>query len=696
MQPKPAFLIYIAYIAALLVSSSRGAGAQGSAPVHQKLSPVDIKQVLITDAFWAPRIRINRETSLTHALRKLDEYGNLSNFAKAAGLIPGWHRGSHAYDSDVYKVIEGAAYSLMIHPDLELENFLDKLIDNIAAAQQEDGYLSTSFILEKPGEKWQNVRREHEMYCAGHLFEAAAAYHAATGKPKLLHVAVKLADHIDSLFGPGKRYDVPGHEEIELALIKLYGSVGEPRYFDLAKFFLDERGYAHGKERKPFVASGLPRFSTPPQSREERLRRIMVRNGRMQDHEPVIEQTEAVGHAVRAGYLYSAMADVAMATGEPDYINALTHLWEDVVRKKTYLTGGIGTAQYHDEGFGDPYLLPNDNSYSETCAQAANIFWNHRMNLLHGHARYVDVLELSLYNAFLSGVSLSGDRFFYRNPLAGSEKNRRREWFDPACCPTNVVRMFPQIGRFVYSVDDEGLYINLFIAGSARLKLKNRSVDLIQDTDYPWDGRVKIVVDPEQEDHFTVHIRIPSWSQSGALPGDLYRYAQDSPAQPGIQINGRPLKDIPLVNGYASVKRNWEKGDTIGIELPLPIRCVLAHPDVEANRDRAALMRGPIVYCFEQVDNRDLFHSPDAELRLDEASFRPEFREDLLGGVAVLKGTARIQPGRNEETRGIKLLAVPYYSWCNREPGAMAVWLRIGRSKSDNQGGCNPCRKQTN
>jgi DUF1680 family protein len=673
MQPK---LSLFSILILMHIQPTPSADAKDSTPACQKLQPVNINQVLISDDFWAPRIRVNRETGLQHALGQLDEHGNLSNFAKAAGMIPGWHRGSHAYDSDVYKVIEGAAYSLMIHPDQQLENFLDKLIDNIAAAQQDDGYLSTSFILEKPEEKWQNVRREHEMYCAGHLFEAAAAYYEATGKRKLLNVAVKLADHIDSIFGPGKRYDVPGHEEIELALIKLYRSTGESRYFNLAKFFLDERGYAHGEERKPFDSSGLIRFSTPPQNREERIRRIMVRNGRMQDHRPVIEQTEAVGHAVRAGYLFSAMTDVAAATGDPDYFNAVTLLWKDVVQKKIYLTGGVGTAQYYDEGFGDPYLLPNDKAYSETCAQAANIFWNHRMNLLHGHAKYIDVLELSLYNAFLSGVSLSGDRFFYRNTLTGSERSRRQEWFDPACCPTNVVRMFPQIARFAYAVDDQGLYINLFVAGSSKLDLNNRSVKLTQETNYPWDGRVRISVDPEREESFSVNVRIPSWTQNGPLPGDLYRYAKESAAQIGIGLNGHLLSDVPLKNGYASIKRTWKKGDTIEMEFPLPVRLVLAHAKIEADRNHTALMRGPIVYCFEQIDNQDLFLSPMSELQLDEASFRPEFRENLLDGVVILRGTARIKSGRNEEGKEIELQAVPYYSWNNREPGAMAVWIR--------------------
>ncbi len=650
--------------------------APDSSVERPQIRPADLQNVHIQDDFWAPRIRQNREVGLRHALKSLDDYGNLGNFAKAAGLIPGWHRGSHAYDSDVYKTIEGAAYSLQSHPDKELESFLDTLIGNIAAAQQADGYLSTSFILENPDEKWQNVRQDHEMYCAGHLFEAAVAYYEATGKNTLLELAIKLADHIDSLFGPGKRYDVPGHQEIELALIKLSQATGENRYFDLARFFLEERGYAHGTARRPFSSEGLPRFDFPPKSREERIERIAIRNGRMQDHKPVLEQREAVGHAVRAGYMYSAMTDLALYSQDTAFAEAVTRLWTDVVQSKLYLTGGVGTAQYFDEGFGDPFRLPNEKAYSETCAQAANIFWNFRMFLLHGEAKYVDVLELSLYNAFLSGVSLSGDRFFYRNTLASTEGRPRQDWFDPACCPTNVVRLFPQLGRFVYALDSTGVYVNLYAAGSAELPVPDGLVRILQETRYPWDGKVAVTLEPDKEQSFMLRLRLPGWSRGRPLPSDLYSFeaAEKSPIR--LLINDKPQKQLDIKKGYLILNRTWKKSDRIDLELPMPVQRVKAHPRIEADQGRAAFMRGPLVYCFEEVDNPQFFQNLEGVAIPAGLSLTPHFKGDLLNGVVVLQGRTGITSGAPEEPREITVQAVPYYSWSNREPGAMQVWVR--------------------
>jgi DUF1680 family protein len=640
-----------------------------------QIRPADLRNVHIQDGFWAPRIRQNREVGLRHALKSLDDYGNLGNFAKAAGLIPGWHRGSHAYDSDVYKAIEGAAYTLQAHPDKELEAFLDKLILNIAAAQQADGYLSTSFILENPDEKWQNVRKDHEMYCAGHLFEAAVAYYEATGKKTLLEVAVKLADHIDSIFGPGKRHDVPGHQEIELALIKLSQATGEKRYFDLAKFFLEERGHAHGTERRPFSSDGLSRFDTSPENRDDRIKRIGIRNGRMQDHKPVLDQTEAVGHAVRAGYMYSAMTDVALFTQDPSYSTAVTQLWSDVVQSKIYITGGVGTAQYFDEGFGDPYRLPNEKAYSETCAQAANIFWNFRMFLLHGEAKYIDVLELSLYNAFLSGVSLSGDRYFYQNTLASKGGRQRQDWFDPACCPTNVVRMFPQIGRFVYALDSAGVYVNLYTAGSAELSLPGGQVHISQETRYPWDGKVRITVDPSKDQNFLMRLRLPGWTRGRPLPSDLYSYEESEKSQVRVQINGDFQSRTDIQKGYLTLNRTWKKEDRIDLEMPMPVQRVIAHPRIEANQGRVAFMRGPLVYCFEEADNPQLFQNTDEAFFPAGLSLTAHFKEDLFNGIVVLQGKASIKTSDPEKSREITVQAVPYYSWSNRQPGSMLVWI---------------------
>lgn len=388
-----------------------------------KLRAAALSDVRITDEFWAPRVETNHKVGIRHAFAQCDRTGSLSNFDKAAGVVEGQYQGNRANDSDVYKVIEGAAYCLQNQPDAELEAYVDRLIDRIAASQQPDGYLNTNFVLKEPDKKWYNMRMWHELYCAGHFFEAAAEYYQVTGKRKVLDTAVKLADHIDSVFGPGKRYDVGGHEEIELALIKLYRVTKEERYLDLSKFFCDERGHAHGAGRKPFDPKDRSYYEGKFPEVPDRAKHRLIRNGRMQDHKPLVQQTEAIGHAVRAGYIYSAMADIAAITGDADYHRAVKLLWEDVVTKKLYLTGAVGTAQYGDEGFGDGYKLPNRGAYCETCAAVAFIFWNHRMNLLTGQAKYCDVLELTLYNGFLGSVSLSGDKFFYINPLASGGKN---------------------------------------------------------------------------------------------------------------------------------------------------------------------------------------------------------------------------------------------------------------------------------
>jgi len=656
----------------LLVIMVSGCGK--SEPVFMPLEAPELADVRIADEFWAPRLQVNHIVGIKHALEQCKIHGNLGNFARAAGLEPGEHRGSPAYDSDVYKVIEGASYSLMLSPDPELEAYLDGLIDTIAAAQREDGYLNTYFTLTQPEARWTNLRREHELYCAGHLFEAAVAYAEATGKDKLLNVAVKLADHIDSLFGSGKRYDVPGHEEIELALIKLSKATGETRYFDLAKFFVDERGYAHGDSRKPFIQTPEHQetFDRRPENSEERRRRVMIRNGRMQDHKPILEQTEAVGHAVRAGYLYSAVADIAALTGDPPYGQTVDRLWEDVIGSKIYVTGGIGTAQYFDEGFGDPYVLPNAGSYSETCAQAAFILWNFRMNLLHGDAKYMDALELTLYNAFLSGVSLSGDRFFYSNAMSSDGTKERRDWFDPACCPSNVVRLLPQIGRFAYALGPKEVFVNLFIGGTARLPLENNSILLTQETEYPWEGKIRISVDPGVAEDFTVKLRIPGWCGEGPLAGDIYLF-MDDPVDIGLKVNGEAVSRVDPVDGYVPLHRTWTKGDVIELDLPMAVRRLHAHPAILDARGCVALMRGPIVFCLEETDNADFFARSEVFLE-EKKLFKSEFNKDLLGGVVILQGSA-VRDVKGVDPEVFEVTAVPYFSWNNRGPGRMTVWI---------------------
>ncbi|MHC4501508.1 MAG: glycoside hydrolase family 127 protein, partial [Planctomycetota bacterium] len=546
------------------------------------------------------------------------------------GLIEGEFEGAYFNDSDVYKVIEGAAYSLKSRPDAQLEKYVDGVIDKIAAAQWEDGYLYTFYSLpERQSEKrWTNTRIRHELYCAGHFFEAAVAYHEATGKRKILDVAVRLADYIDSVFGPDKKRDVPGHEEIEIGLVKLYRATGNK---------IDERGRAHGRE---------------------------LYGSYCQDHKPVTEQDEPVGHAVRAGYLYCGMADVAGLTGRTDYIKALDRIWLNVVSKKLYITGGIGATR-KGEAFGEDYELPNSTAYCETCAAIANALWNHRMFLLEGDAKYMDVLERVIYNGFLSGVSLSGDAFFYRNPLASDGKKQRSPWFGCACCPTNVVRFIPSVPGYVYASKGDTLYVNLFISGRGTVKLPDNKVVLKQQTRYPW----------EKPKEFAICVRIPGWARNQPVPSDLYRFMNESDQKVTLRVNGEPV-GLDIDKGFARVKRTWKQGDTIELSLPMPIRRVLCNEKVEENIGRVALQRGPIVYCAEAADNggqvAHIVLSNDAELR-------SEYRQDLLGGVTIIigkvLGVQLINGGKSRITDKVDFVAIPYYAWAHRGGGEMAVWL---------------------
>ena len=486
-------------------------------------------RVHIDDVFWAPRLETNRQVTVPYCFEKCEQTGRISNFAKAGGLQEGQFEGIYFNDSDLYKVIEGAAYSLQNRPDPELEAYVDDVIDQIAAAQWPDGYLYTYYsIPRQPEKRWTNLAAMHELYCAGHFFEAAAAYYQATGKRKILDVAVRLADHIDSVFGPNKRYDVPGHEEIEIGLVRLYRVTGRQRYLDLAKFFLDERGNAAHRE----TLYGLY----------------------CQDHLPVTQQSRAVGHAVRAGYLYCGMADVAALVGDAVYVAAIDRLWEDVLTGKTYLTGGIG-ARHGGEAFGEAYELPNESAYNETCAAIANAMWNHRLFLLHGHARYIDVLERIIYNGFLSGVALEGNRFFYPNPLASDGGYERSPWFGCACCPVNIVRFVPSIPGYVFAAGDRTAYINLYVGGAGTVRLARGSVRLEQKTRYPWDGRVAIRVEPHGDREFAIALRIPGWARDEAVPSDLYRFLSPSDEQAVVRLNGQK-QPFELEGGYVVLRRS--------------------------------------------------------------------------------------------------------------------------------------------
>ncbi|MCH8315429.1 MAG: glycoside hydrolase family 127 protein [Planctomycetes bacterium] len=615
------------------------------------LTPVPFTNVHLTDEFWAPRIETNRRTTIPYCFTKCQETGRIDNFAKAAGLIAGEFQGIYYNDSDVYKVIEGASYSLAARPDTELDAYLDDLIAKIAAAQQPDGYLNTYHTLVEPDKKWTNIRRMHELYCAGHLIEAAVAHHQATGKRTLLNVAINLADHIESVFGPGKRHDAPGHQEIEIGLVKLARVTGNKRYLNLAKFFLDQRGRAEDRETYgPYC----------------------------QDHKPVVEQTKPVGHAVRAMYQYCGMADVAAITGDEPYLNALDNLWRNEVETQLYITGGVG-ARRRGEAFGGDYELPNATAYNETCAAIGNAMWNHRMNLLHANAKYADVLERIIYNGFLSGVSLSGDRFFYPNPLESDGEYHRSEWFNTSCCPVNVVRFVPSIAGYVFAHDDHDVFVNLYVAGSATLSLPSAEVKITQQTQYPWDGDVRLTVELQTPREFAINLRIPGWVTDSPVPSDLYSYVDDSRTdhQPvTIHVNGEPVDNVPVQLGYARLDRMWSSGDVIELQLPMPIRLVRSHEKVEANRGRVAIQRGPMVYCLEAMD----VDAPlDQILVPVDVALTAAHRPDLLGGVTMIRGTALVAPQAEEdhasEPKRVEFTAIPYYAWDHRDPGAMMVWI---------------------
>ena len=612
------------------------------------LSPVPFHRVEITGGLWKSRQNIIRDITIPHEFRKCEETGRISNFAKAAGIEDGEFRGYRFNDSDVYKLIEGAAYSLRLQPNMGLEGYMGEIINKIISAQWDDGYLFTYYSVpeKQPEKRWENIGSQHQLYCAGHLIEAAIAYYEATGKRKLLDAAISFADHIDSLFGlEGIRYP-PGHEEIEIALIKLFRVTKDKKYLKLAQFFLDERGYPH--ERKLYGKYA-------------------------QDHKPVEKQRKAAGHAVRATYLYSAMADVAALTGRSDYIKAINAIWEDVVGGKLYITGGIGVYG-HGEGFWKEYDLPNRRAYCETCASIGNAMWNHRLFLLHKDAKYLDVFERILYNALLSGISLSGDRFFYTNPLKSYGEYSRSPWFGCACCPPNIVRFINKIGKYIYAKDKNHLYVNLFIENKASIELGNCQVQLNQETSYPWKGKVKISVDTDNPVEFSLFIRIPGWTRNRAVPSNLYRFMEKKEREVMLSIN---KKEIPLKveKGFVNIHREWNSGDVIELELPMPIRRVIANENVKANTGKVAIQRGPVVYCAEGIDNdgyiRNLVLPDKTELKSQE-------RNDLLGGVTIINGKGcglKKKKGGDIIKKEQEIKLIPYYVWANRGNREMSVWI---------------------
>jgi len=619
------------------------------------ISPVTFTDVEINDDFWNKRIATNREVTIPYGLKKCQEEGRIRNFARAGGMIGGDYEGVMPFDdTDVYKIIEGASYSLQTHPDRKLGGYLDQIIGKIASAQEKDGYLTTWKTIDpsvtpaawvEPGPRWHDLKSSHELYNAGHLYEAAFAHYLATGKDNLLSIALKNADLIADTFAPGKLLTPPGHQIIETGLIKLYRATAHEKYLDLAKFFLDLRGDSTGHD---------------------------LYGAYSQDHLPVIEQEEAVGHAVRAVYMYSGMTDIAALKRDRDYLNAVNKIWQNVVSRKLYITGGIG-ARHEGESFGENYELPNLTAYSETCAAIANIYWNHRMFLLHGDAKYIDILERTLYNGMISGVSLQGDSFFYPNCLESDGKYAfnqgaatRKPWFDCSCCPTNIIRFIPSIPGLIYGQRDDSLFVNLFMACSVDFNIGDAKIGITQQTDYPWEGRVKFIVKVPEDITFTLNVRIPGWARGVPVPGDLYRYLEPPAEEYRIEVNGE-LYPSELHKGFANIRRKWSGGDVVELYLPMRIHRVLANDNVIENVRKVALERGPIVYCAEWIDNKgkvfDLMIPDDAQLY-------SEHRDHLLGGVTLIKGTVLRESGRAAD-----LTAIPYYAWSHRGTGEMSVWL---------------------
>ncbi|HEY6083185.1 MAG TPA: beta-L-arabinofuranosidase domain-containing protein [Chitinophagaceae bacterium] len=646
-------------------------GLAGAQQKGYAIHPVSLKAVHLADKFWSPIIARDVTTTIPYVLAECAKEGRVDNFEIAAHLKTGKFCGVYPFDdSDVYKAIEGASYSLMDHPDAKLEKHIDSLVAVIAAAQKPDGYLYTAREIGAGSlrnwigaTRWINERASsHEFYDAGHLYEAAVAYYEATGRKTLLDVALKNADLIAGIFGPDKKSITSGHEEIEIGLIKLFGVTHEKKYLDLAKFLVNQRGTI----KHPGANNDNP-YSTGAYS---------------QDDKPVIDQTTAEGHAVRAMYLYAAMTDIVAMGGDSAYLEALDNIWQNMVFKKYYITGGIG-AIGNWEGFGKDYQLPNLTAYCETCAAIGCVLWNERMFLLTGNAKYVDVLEKTLYNGLISGVSLSGDHFFYSNTLEvkkgfrdADAGPRRSPWFPCSCCPTNIVRLIPSIPEYIYAHRDNGIYINLFAGSETTIPLaKNEAVQVAQQTDYPWNGQVKITVNPAKKSRFILYIRIPGWLGAHPVAGDLYSFMDSTVQHPVLMINGREAS-FHEEKGYAVINREWKKGDQVEYDLPMTVKRVAANENVADDRGKVALQRGPVLFCAEWVDNNG---STSNLILPDDVKLTASFHKDLLNGVETITGTAHaITPAANGlavVTKEQHFMAIPYYAWANRGPGEMTVWF---------------------
>jgi hypothetical protein len=625
-------------------------------------------QVKLKDNFWLPRIETNRTVTIPASFERCESTGRVKNFIMAAKKEGKLCTTYPFDDTDIYKTIEGASFSLAVHPDPKLAAYIDSLITIIGNAQEPDGYLYTARTIDplKPHpwsgmERWEKERElSHELYNAGHLYEAAAAHFLATNKRNLLNIALKNADLVCSVFGPAKKHVAPGHEIVEMGLVKLYRIAGKQEYLSTAKFFIDERGRYKGYDSSS---------------------KDSWKNGSYwQDNKPVVKMEEAEGHAVRAGYLYSAVADVAALTGDDALLKAVDKIWTNVVEKKMYVQGGVG-AIGDGERYGDNYELPNSTAYNETCAAIANVYWNQRMFLLHGDSKYIDLLEKILYNGLISGIGLDGKSFFYTNAMEikNSFSHRDKEasrsgWFECSCCPTNLARLIPSIPGYMYAQNGSNLYVNLFINGSAAINIGTMPVEIIQQNNYPWNGELAFTINPKKATAFNLLVRIPGWALNKAIPSNLYNFAQNSISSTVIKINGQPV-DYTMQKGYASINRTWKKNDRVEVNLAMEVRRVVASENIKDDIGKVALQRGPLVYCAEWVDNNG---KTSNIIMPAKTIFTTEYQPGLLNGVTVVKANVPAVIVSNNETVATvqqTFTAIRYYSWANRGKGEMMIWF---------------------
>ncbi len=618
------------------------------------ITPVQFTSVKVSDGFWGQRLKASREVTIPLAFSKCEETGRYENFVKAAHPSEEYKVGGLAFDdTDVYKTIEGASYVLQTYPDKKLEAYIDSVLVIVAAGQEPDGYLYTSRTMNpKHPHNWSGDHRwekvevlSHELYNLGHMVDGAVAHYQATGKRNFLDIAIRYADCVCREIGPGPGQveRVPGHQIAEMALCRLYLVTGDKKYLEQAKYFLDRRGKT--------ATSDLY----------------------TQSHLPILEQDEAVGHAVRATYMYSGIADVAALTGDKEYIDAIDRIWDNIVSKKYYITGGIG-ATHQGEAFGKNYELPNAEAYCETCAAIGNVYVNHRMFLLHGESKYYDVLERTLYNGLLSGVSLQGDGFFYPNPLETAGGYERKPWFGCACCPSNICRFIPSVPGYVYAVNGNDLYVNLYMPNTLTQKVNGKDVVLRQETGYPWNGDVQITIDKNSAKTFSLKLRIPGWVRGEVAPGELYKYADGKSLGYKVLVNGEEVSS-ELDKGYFTITRSWKKGDKVSLHLDMEPRVVTAREEVLADRGKIAVERGPIVYCAEAADNsfpvRSVLMSPVPAMTVSHG--------DILGypveKISTVAQTLHYDQMGRLRVDDVKLTMIPYYAWCHRGAGEMAVWL---------------------